>query len=164
MHTLRTPLVLAALALAGAAHAQVAGSYVGQTSEGNGITITVADDGAGGLVYTGTSTAWTMNCTSGDTKGTAWGTGAYTELTGKKLTVTNAYDFLYEKITLKWSADNQTVTGTFLGDEPMYIDISTSKKVEECTGSKLTFTATLQAADAVKPMAMPAGVHMRHVD
>jgi hypothetical protein len=165
MHTLRTAIAIAALAFAGtAAHAQMVGTYAGTTSEGNGMSITIADDGSGGLVYTGNGFGWNMSCRTGDSKFGAWGVGAYMPFTGNKITVTNAFDFLYEKMTAKWSPDGQTVTGTFVGDEPLYVDITTSKKVEECTGSKITFTATLQAAGAARPMALPAGVHMRHVD
>ena len=165
MLNIRHPLSLAAaLAFAvGTAHAQQAGSYVGTTSEGYATTITVVDDGSGGLNYAGVNVGWNMNCKTGDTKTTWWGVGASTPLTSNKLTVTNAFNFLYEKLTLKWSADGQTVTGTFIGDEPMYVDISTSKKVEACTGSKLTYTATLGAVAAVaRPL--PEGVRVKHVD
>lgn len=159
-------LAVTALALfaAAAAQAQVIGTYTGSTSGGGQAQIVVGLDGAGVLAVTGDNFNWTMNCRTGDQQSTAWGVGLDVPLTGKKATVLTELPFLWEKITMKFSADSQTVTGTFQGDEPMYVDISESKKVEECTGDKMTFTATLdaQAPADIKPELR--NLKMKHVD
>ena len=164
MAKLQNTLVVAALALFGAtAQAQVAGVYNGTTSDGLSMQITIADDGSGGLVFSGDVFQWNMNCAkSGTTYFGWWGVGQYTPVTGRTLSVETDIPYLYEKVTMKFSTDSQTVTGSFVGDEPIYIDVTTSKKVENCAGKKVTFTATLAPATAA--VAAPAGARMRHVD
>ncbi len=164
MTKLSRTLAAAALALVGvAAQAQVAGVYNGTTSDGLSMQITIADDGNGGLVFTGDSFQWNMTCAkSGTTYFGWWGVGQYTQVTGRTLTVENDIPYLYEKVSMKFSTDSQTVTGSFVGDEPIYIDVTTSKKVENCAGKKVTFTATLGAPAAA--VAAPAGARMKHVD
>ena len=166
MAKLQNTLAAVALALLGAtAQAQVAGVYNGTTSDGLTMQITIADDGTGGLVFTGDVFQWNMNCAkSGTTYFGWWGVGQYTPLTGRTLTVENDIPYLYEKVTMKFSADSQTVTGTFVGDEPIYIDLSTDKKVENCAGKKVTYTATLGAPAAARAAAVPAGARMKHAE
>ena len=166
MTKLSHTLAAATLALLGAtAQAQVAGVYNGTTSDGLSMQITIADDGSGGLVFAGDVFQWNMTCVkSGTTYFGWWGVGQYTPVTGRTLTVENDIPYLYEKVTMKFSTDSQTVTGSFVGDEPIYIDVTTSKKVENCAGKKVTYSATLSAPAAARSAAVPAGARMRHAD
>jgi len=163
MPTIRHALAAAALALLGpATHAQVAGVYNGTTSDGLQMQITIADDGSGGLVFSGDVFQWNMTCPSGRSLFGWWGVGQYTPVTGRTLTVETDLDFLYEKVTMKFSTDSQTVTGSFVGDEADYVDLSVNKKTQNCAGKKVTFSATLGALAA--PAAVPAGARLKRVD
>lgn len=134
------------------AHAQVAGTYVGTTSQGLQITITLADDGNGGLTFTGQSVQWNEPCHTGDTKFAWWGVGANEPLTGMSLTQTFASQNLYE--VLKMHFDGTSAHGTFSGVEPTFVDVNSSRsKVEQCHSGAVTWTATLSSAAVVAPHA-----------
>jgi hypothetical protein len=161
---LRRTLWALALAAAGStpALAQQMGTYQGTTSEGGSITISIGDDGAGGLAYTGNTTFWAVNCKSGDLKNFAWGIGAGQPFTGKKVTAEARFDILYEKLTMKFNGPGTVVTGTFFGSGPTFTDVNTSTtKVEYCSSNTLTYTANYVAGSAaVRPAAPGSAVRL----
>ena len=166
MFKIQRTLVATALTLLGtaAAQAQMIGTYSGTTSEGGSFSLSVGDDGNGGFEFTGDSVQWTMNCATGDQQSTWWGIGAGTEIVDGKVTSSVESSYLFEKASFKFSKDGQTVTGTFQGDEPMYVDVSTSKKVEECTGDKMTVTGTLNATSSASAKLQFQNLKMKHAD
>ncbi len=165
MLKLQITLAAAALALLGtAAQAQVAGTYNGTTSDGLQMQITIADDGNGGLVFTGDSFQWNMTCNNGASYFGWWGVGQYAPVTGRTLTAESKLGFLYEKVFMKFSLDSQTVTGNFVGDQATYIDLDVNKKTQNCAGAKVTFSGTLNGPVAAHAVAVPAGARMQHVD
>jgi len=141
---------LLGLCFAAPAQAQVAGTYAGTTSQGLTISLSLADDGSGGLVFTGQTTQWNEPCKTGDTKFAWWGVGAYTPLTGNKVSQTYTGNALWEKVSMTFTGT--TVTGKFSGSEATYTDVNSSTyKTEACHSGPLTFTATLQAVSGVQP-------------
>jgi len=153
MSTLTRTLAPLALALglvaATSAQAQVAGTYVGTTSQGLSISLTLADDGAGGLVFTGQTTQWNEDCKTGDTKFAWWGVGAYTPLTSTLVTASYRGNALFEDVSMRFNGTH--VTGKFSGGEATYVDVNTSTaKTEACHSGKLTFSADLQAVSGVR--------------
>ncbi len=166
MTTTPTRLALATLAAAAAtlvalpAQAQQAGHYVGTTSQGLSIDITVAQTDADGLVLTGQTTQWNEDCKTGDTKFAWWGVGAYVPLTGRSASQTYTGQSLYEKVFFHWNPAGDTVTGNFDNAEATFVDVNANHgKTEQCHSGKQTFTATLQppVAGVAPQPAMRAG-------
>jgi hypothetical protein len=149
MSTLTRTLAPLALALglvaATSATAQVAGSYVGTTSQGLSISLTLIDDGAGGLIFTGQTTQWNEACKTGDTKFAWWGVGASDPLTGNTVTVSYRGNALFEDVAMRFNGTH--VDGRFSGGEATFVDVNTSTgKTEACHSGRLTFSADLQVA------------------
>jgi hypothetical protein len=147
-------LLAAALGLVftASASAQVAGTYNGTTSQGLSISLTLADDGNGGLMLTGDSVQWNETCHTGDTKFAWWGVGAAQEIVDGAATYTFASQDLYEVLKMHFSGDS--VHGSFQGMEPTFVDVNTSRgKVEQCHSGSLTYTATLSAPAGIAPHA-----------
>jgi hypothetical protein len=153
MSTLTRTLAPLALALglvaATSAQAQVAGTYVGTTSQGLSISLTLIDDGAGGFIFTGQTTQWNETCKTGDTKFAWWGVGANNALTGNMVSVSYRGNALFEDVSMHFNGTH--VTGKFNGGEATYVDVNTSTgKTEACHSGKLTFTADLQPVNGVR--------------
>jgi len=162
--TLRAPTAHAALALtlaliAGGAHAQVAGTYAGTTSDGLSIEITLVNSETDGLVFTGSSTQWNETCKTGDVKFAWWGIGAYLPVSAKKLSSEYKGQSLYQTLTMKFDVSGTTVTGTVKAGEATYVDVNSSiKQTEPCNSGLVTYTATLQSPlMAARHHGLPAG-------
>ena len=152
--------IAAAATLALPALAQQAGHYVGTTSQGLSIDLTVVQTDADGLVFTGQTTQWNEDCKTGDTKFAWWGVGAYTPLTGRTATESYIGQSLYEHFFFHWNPAGDTVTGNFSNAEATFVDVNANhSKTEQCHSGKQTFTATLQppAAGVAPQAALKAG-------
>lgn len=129
--------------LASTASAQTLGTYEGLTSQGKSITLDVVDDGAGGNAFGGGLVFWDADCSkSGPGRGVAWGVGTNIPFGGTKVSAEFKFNMLYEKWKLTFAGT--TVTGTFVGRTPEFMDVNTStKSVELCDSGTLSFSATL---------------------
>lgn len=136
-------LAIAALPAA----AQQLGTYSGTTSQGDSMSLTVAIDGNGQTAITGALFFWSATCKrSGEGRGVGWGTGADAVITNKKASYEFRSTSLYESVTATFNPASNTVTGTFLGHTPEFVDVANNvKKVELCDSGSLTFSASLQA-------------------
>ena len=99
---LSTLCTVAGLSLADAAQAQSFGTYVGSTTEGDSVEITVGDDGFGGPMITGALVFWTATCTESGSRGVAWGIGASQPIVNGKATLEFRGNPLYERFRLKF--------------------------------------------------------------
>ena len=136
-HLMRTIAAVGGLwLLASTASAQTLGTYEGLTSQGKSITLDVVDDGAGGNAFGGGLVFWDAECSkSGPGRGVAWGVGT-------NISAEFKFNMLYEKWKLTFAGT--TVTGTFVGRTPEFMDVNPStKSVELCDSGTLSFSATL---------------------
>ena len=137
-------LVAATLAVAApAARAQVIGNYVGTLPDGNGITITVADDGSGtgALAVTALSYGLSTTCNDGSSFGTGWGLGFSAEIINNVAKETFIDPYIDSKFTLRFSG--QTLTGQIISATPeMYQPNSFPTKSLLCEEASQNFTAT----------------------
>jgi hypothetical protein len=141
--------------LASTASAQTFGTYEGLTSQGKFMSLDVVDDGLGGTAFGGGLVFWDADCSkSGPGRSVAWGVGTSIPFGGTKVSAEFKFNMLYEKWKLTFSGS--TVTGTFLGRTPEFVDVNTStKSVEMCDSGTLTFSATLAPPLAARRLPAP---------
>lgn len=135
---------LMTLAGVGAAQAQQIGTYIGSTTEGDYVELTISDDGLGNPVFTGALSFWTGTCTKSGSRGSAWGVGFDLPVVNRKVTAESIGNALYEKWTLKFNTSGSRVTGTFLARTPEFVDVANNtKQVELCDTGTRNFSADL---------------------
>lgn len=153
------PATLAAFALASTANAgAVAGTYSGASADGNSVSFTVADDGNGVLALTGQSYNFSAMCNDGSTFNSGWGLGYDTPITGNKVKNTFAFPYLTNIVSLTFSADGQSATGTISSVSPTLTPVGPKpKKALFCKSPMQSLSLTLQSGAArVKPPAQGA--------
>jgi len=157
-HTALIAAVGALWMLSAAAAAQTIGHYEGTTSQGNGISIDIVDDGAGGTAFGGAGLGWIATCTkSGPGRSVGWGVGTNIPFSGNKFSTEFKFNTLYEKWKMTFSGSS--VSGTFLGRTPEFTDPDTStKSVQLCDSGMLSFSADLVPPAATR-QPLPAPGH-----
>ncbi len=142
--------VLASSIVAPAA-AQVAGTYMGTSADGSGITYTVSTDTAtGNLALTAASIGYNAPCKGESVStGGGWGFGLTSDIVKHKVTsdVYGAnFDFL---VKLTFSTNGQTATGTIESILPtLYPTTGKATKALYCVSPTQTLSLTLQPATA----------------
>lgn len=155
MTPFRQTLIAAAIAAAATAgHAQTPGLYVGQTSQGNPIEITIGDDGFGNPLFTNISVPFNVICNEGNPKTMWWGIGTAVPIFQYPFTWEFHSDIVYEALKMKFN--NGTFSGSIVGTEPAFVDVFSSRnRVTRCTSNPQTFTATLTTPAAAAQRRTP---------
>lgn len=157
--TLRLAVVRTLLAgglavAAQAASAQVPGLYVGTTSQGQTIEITVVEDNLQQPAFAGVTVFWQAVCTrSGPGRNVAWGVGTTPlPITEPLLNFEFRGNSLYEKFRFQFAGNN--VSGTFVGRTPEFVDVfSATRQVQLCDSGNVSFNAT--RVEGARPQAAP---------
>jgi hypothetical protein len=140
-----------ALSLAGPAAAQVAGVYSGTAADGSGLSFTVGTDSNTNLpAIISASISFTAAC-----KGTTtplqngWGYNPNADISGRKVTYNYDFDYLSNAVSLTFSADGQTATGTIASISPTLTPVGPKPtKALFCSSKKQSLSLTLQPATA----------------
>ncbi len=142
-----TGAALAALFALPAA-AQVAGTYSGASANGDGVTFTVGTDtGTGVLAVQSASIGFSALCRDGSTLNSGWGYGMNQDIAHKRVSNTTYGPYFTIKFTLKFSADNQSATGTVSTVTSSLSPIGPApKKVLLCRSPIQALNVTLQPA------------------
>lgn len=155
MAKLSAPLAAVLVAaLATPAAAQVAGTYSGTSADGNGVSFTLATDpNTGNLQITGAGVGFTAPCKKSTyVLNTGWGWNPGTEITGKTVTSVNDGNYFDITFKLKFSADNQSATGTIATVSPALNNaVEPARKALFCASPKQALSVTLQAGGARLP-------------
>jgi hypothetical protein len=149
-------LSVAAASVMAPACAQVAGTYSGASMDGSGISYTVATDtSTGNLALTSASIGYTAPCkgSEGYTSVGGWGFGLNNDIVSHKVTETTYGGYFNFLVSLKFSTDGQSATGTIETIVPtLYPTDAKATKSLYCLSPKQTLTLSLQPPGAkVKP-------------
>jgi hypothetical protein len=153
-----------AVAIAGPAAAQVAGTYAGTSADGSPVSFTVSLDNNNELAVTGDSVDFSTNCKGGGNNDGGWGWGTDSVIAKGK--AAGNLEFPYATIiwTLKFSTDGQSATGTVSTVVPTLAPVGAKpKKAQICKSAKQAMTLTLQSGDAhAAPAYNGAVVYLGH--
>jgi hypothetical protein len=143
-----------AIALAQPAAAQVAGTYSGTAADGSGLSFTVGTDpNNGALAIIGASISFSAPC-KGTTSSlqTGWGFNPNADISNNKVTYNYDFDYLSNAVTLTFSADGQSATGTIASISPTLAPVGTKPtKALFCDSKKQALSLTLQPAAKALP-------------
>ena len=147
---LAVPVVAAALlAVAPAAFAQKAGTYIGTNNEGDEVEVVVAA-GGGGFNLTGMSDSGTVYCKGTEVGGWGVAIGTSDPITNGGVTLTVFVSTLYYTSTMTFKGKN--VSGTIDFAVPVFSGTQQPpKKACSAATKKQTFTATLSNTTSVTP-------------
>lgn len=160
MSRLAKVVPVAAAALAGAlalpAAAQVAGTYAGTTADGNPLSFTVATDvNTGLLTVTEGGLSFSALCNDGSTFNTGWGYFVTApDIVNRKVSYVQTFPYFVFTVSLKFSMDGQSATGTVMSVSPELSPAGPKpKKALFCTSASQSFGVSLQPPGAKLPAA-----------
>ena len=146
--------VLLAAALATPASAQLQGTYTGTSADGQGLTFVVGTDPNNSEPeVTGASVGFSAPCKNSIytlNEGEGWGPNA--DIVNHKVTTIFSFPGFYNKLTLKFSSNGQTATGTIESIAP-YLNPANSppKNSLFCESPKQTMSVTYSPSDVRAP-------------
>jgi hypothetical protein len=143
-----------AAALATPAIAQVEGTYVGTSADGNGLTFIVGTDpNTGDLAVTSASIFFTAPCKNSTyVLNTGWGFGLNSDIKFRRVAISSNDNYFAFAITLDFASDGQSATGTITSTSPTLTPVGPRPThALICTSPKQELALTLQpAADAAQ--------------
>jgi hypothetical protein len=150
------PVLLAATAIvAGPAGAQVAGTYSGTMADGNPVSFTVGTDpDTGDLALTSASISFSDKCRDGSTfsGGFGFGFSPLPDIVNRKVTSNGGGPYLTTDLTLTFSTDGQSATGSITTISPTLTPIGPEpSKALYCRAARQVMGVTLQSGSAKFP-------------
>ena len=145
------PVALAAIAAASTASAgALAGTYMGTSADGNGVTVVVATDTNGVLAATSATVFFSAFCSrDGSTLNTGWGYGTDQPITGRRVANVTASNYFTISYHLTFSVDGQTATGTIASISPTLTPVGPKPtKALFCRSASQAVTLTRQPGPA----------------
>jgi hypothetical protein len=152
---LATVAAAAAAAIALPAAAQVVGNYFGTTADGNSISFTVAtDENTGLLTIVQGGISFSALCNDGSTFNSGWGYGVDApDIVNRKVKYVQTYPYFVFTADVKFSADGQSATGTFMSVSPELAPSGPKpKRALFCTSASQSFGVSLDAPGAKHPV------------
>lgn len=161
MNRLFTTLHVALAALAATSTASagaLAGTYSGNSADGNGVTVVVGTDFNGALAATSATVFFSALCNDGTTLNTGWSYGTDQPITGSRVSNLTASNYFTIGYHLTFSADGQTATGTIASVAPTLTPVGPHpKRALFCRSMSQSVTLTIQPGTArVAPPAQGA--------
>jgi hypothetical protein len=158
MKHLMSAVLIAGVAAANPAMAQVAGTYSGTAKDGSDVTFTVSTDtSTGKLAVTGAGINFVAPC-----KGVSYtlsqgeGYGMTADITNGAVSNTTDYPNFYIAFSLKFAKNGQTATGTEEVISPaLYPPNTTPAKSIFCESKRQAMSVSLQTT-ASRPVTAPA--------
>jgi hypothetical protein len=146
----------AACLIGGGASAQTAGSFAGQTEDGNLISVTVTQSGST-FTVTGMSVGMTGACKkTGLTVNEGWGFFSGADISSGQTDFSNGNDYYYFVGSMHFSG-HTVIKGTITGYTATFVPGATPPaQAQFCTSHVQGFTMTKQAP--AKPVALPSNV------
>jgi hypothetical protein len=149
-------VVGAACLIAGGASAQTAGSFAGQTADGNTVSLTITQSGS---TYTvaGMSIGMSAFCKrTGITMNEGWGFFSGADISTGSTDFTSANDYYYYVGSMHF-VGHSTIKGTLTSYTATFVPgEAPPKQAQYCVSPKQAFTLTAQAPG--KAMALPSNV------
>ena len=143
-----------AVTLAQPAAAQVAGTYSGTAADGSGLSFTVGTDSNTCLpAIIGASISFSAPCKKSTTVlQTGWGYNPNADISNGKVTYNYDFTYLTNAVSLTFSTDGQSATGTIASISPTLDPVGAKpKKALFCSSPKQALSVTLQTTAKAMP-------------
>jgi hypothetical protein len=147
--------IVSALCMAGGAQAQSAGSFAGQSADGNTISLTVTDT-AGVFEVTGMSVGFMADCKrTGGSVSEGWGFFLGDDISSGATDFNSHNDYYYITGSMHFSGNN-TIKGTITSYTATFVPGATPpKQAQYCVSPKQAFTLAKQSPGAAIVSAAP---------